>query len=68
MFYIGIDLGTSAVKLLMMDGEGAIQKMVERETVLLGLPKPIPRMSKSWEGHGRSENHYPTFGSYDQSS
>lgn len=31
MFYIGIDLGTSAVKLLLMDEEGAIQKVVSRE-------------------------------------
>ena len=30
MFYIGIDLGTSAVKLLLMDGEGAIRKIVSR--------------------------------------
>ena len=31
MYYIGIDLGTSAVKLLLMDGEGAVQKIVSRE-------------------------------------
>ncbi|MCI9588878.1 MAG: xylulokinase [Oscillospiraceae bacterium] len=31
MLYIGIDLGTSAVKLLLMDGEGAIQNIVSRE-------------------------------------
>ena len=31
MFYIGIDLGTSAVKLLLMDEEGTIQKVVSRE-------------------------------------
>lgn len=31
MFYIGVDLGTSAVKLLLMDGKGAIQKIVSRE-------------------------------------
>lgn len=31
MLYIGIDLGTSAVKLLMMDGEGKIRKIVSRE-------------------------------------
>ena len=30
MLYIGIDLGTSAVKLLLMDGEGAIKKIVSR--------------------------------------
>ena len=26
MLYIGVDLGTSAVKLLLMDGEGQIQE------------------------------------------
>lgn len=31
MYYIGIDLGTSAVKLLLMDGAGAIQNVVSRE-------------------------------------
>ena len=31
MYYIGIDLGTSAVKLLLMDKEGAVQKIVSRE-------------------------------------
>jgi len=31
MLYIGIDLGTSAVKLLLMDGEGAIKNIVSKE-------------------------------------
>lgn len=31
MHYIGVDLGTSAVKLLLMDGEGKIQKIVSKE-------------------------------------
>ena len=31
MLYIGIDLGTSAVKLLLMDGEGRIHKIVSKE-------------------------------------
>ena len=31
MFYIGIDLGTSAVKLLLMGGDGTIQNVVSRE-------------------------------------
>lgn len=31
MLYIGVDLGTSAVKLLLMDGEGHIRKTVSRE-------------------------------------
>ncbi|MCD8144370.1 MAG: xylulokinase [Oscillospiraceae bacterium] len=39
MLYIGIDLGTSAVKLLLMDGEGRIQKIVSREYPL-SFPHP----------------------------
>ena len=31
MLYIGVDLGTSAVKLLLMDGSGRIHKVVSRE-------------------------------------
>lgn len=31
MLYIGVDLGTSAVKLLLMDGAGKIQRIVSRE-------------------------------------
>lgn len=39
MLYIGIDLGTSAVKLLLMDEEGEIQKIVSREYPLY-FPHP----------------------------
>ena len=39
MLYIGIDLGTSAVKLLLMDGEGTIQNIVSREYPL-EFPQP----------------------------
>ena len=39
MLYIGIDLGTSAVKLLLMDGEGTIRKVVSREYPL-SFPHP----------------------------
>ena len=39
MLYIGIDLGTSAVKLLLMDEVGKIQKIVSREYPLY-YPKP----------------------------
>ena len=39
MLYIGIDLGTSAVKLLLMDGEGTIQNVVSREYPL-EFPRP----------------------------
>jgi len=39
MLYIGIDLGTSAVKLLLMDGKGNIQNIVSREYPL-EFPRP----------------------------
>ena len=39
MLYIGIDLGTSAVKLLMMDETGHIHKIVNREYPL-SFPHP----------------------------
>lgn len=39
MLYIGVDLGTSAVKLLLMDGQGNVQKIVSREYPLL-MPHP----------------------------
>ena len=39
MFYIGVDLGTSAVKLLLMDSQGKIQKTVSKEYSLF-FPHP----------------------------
>ena len=39
MLYIGIDLGTSAVKLLLMDGEGKIKNIVSKEYPLY-FPHP----------------------------
>ena len=39
MLYIGVDLGTSAVKLLLMDGEGNIQNIVSKEYDLY-FPNP----------------------------
>lgn len=39
MLYIGVDLGTSAVKLLLMDEKGAIQKIVSKEYPL-AFPHP----------------------------
>ena len=39
MLYIGVDLGTSAVKLLLMDGEGAVKHVVSREYPL-EFPRP----------------------------
>lgn len=39
MLYIGVDLGTSAVKLLLMDEKGKIQKIVSRDYPI-SFPKP----------------------------
>ena len=39
MLYIGIDLGTSAVKLLLMDETGKIYNIVSKEYTLY-FPKP----------------------------
>lgn len=39
MLYIGVDLGTSAVKLLLMDSEGKIEKIVSKEYPLY-FPHP----------------------------
>ena len=39
MWYIGVDLGTSAVKLLLMDAEGHIEKIVSR-SYQLSFPQP----------------------------
>ena len=39
MYYIGVDLGTSAVKLLLMDEKGKIRKIVSREYSLF-FPHP----------------------------
>ena len=37
MYYIGIDLGTSAVKLVLMEKSGAIANIVSREYSLFFL-------------------------------
>ena len=56
MLYVGIDLGTSAVKLLLMDGAGKIQKIVSKEYPLyfphLGWSEQNPEdwYEKSMEG------------------
>lgn len=39
MYYIGVDLGTSAVKLLLMDSDGSVVNIVSREYPLY-FPKP----------------------------
>ncbi len=50
MLYIGIDLGTSAVKLLLMEENGTIHKVVSREYPL-EFPKPgwSQQNPKDWE-------------------
>lgn len=56
MLYIGVDLGTSAVKLLLMDSEGKIQKIVSKEYPLYfphpgwSEQKPEDWFAKSMEG------------------
>ena len=56
MLYIGVDLGTSAIKLLMMDSEGKIQKIVSKEYPLYfphpgwSEQKPEDWFEKSMEG------------------
>ena len=39
MLYIGVDLGTSAVKMLLMSGDGKIEKIVSKEYPL-SFPHP----------------------------
>lgn len=56
MLYIGIDLGTSAVKLLLMSGNGEIRKIVSKEYPLYfphpgwSEQKPEDWLEKSMEG------------------
>ena len=48
--YIGIDLGTSAMKLLLMDGQGQIKNVVSREYPL-EFPQPgwSQQRAEDWE-------------------
>ena len=39
MYYIGVDLGTSAVKLLLMEADGTIKNIVSKEYPL-SFPNP----------------------------
>ncbi len=41
MLYIGVDLGTSAVKLLLMDAEGRIQKYNQPKGTLYPTENPF---------------------------
>lgn len=52
MFYIGIDLGTSAVKLLLMDNVGKIHKVISR-AYPLSFPRPgwSEQDPKDWLQH-----------------
>ena len=43
MYYIGIDLGTSAVKLLLMDETGRIANIVDREYPPSRIPAGVSR-------------------------
>ncbi len=53
MLYIGIDLGTSAVKLILMDGSGAIQKTVSKEYPLF-FPHPGWSEQKPEDWYGQT--------------
>ena len=49
MLYIGVDLGTSAVKLLLMDSQGEIRNIVSKEYPLY-FPNPGWSEQKPEEG------------------
>ena len=55
MLYIGIDLGTSAVKLLLMDGAGSIKNIVSKEYPL-EFPQPgwSQQSPEDWREIGRA--------------
>ena len=57
MYYIGVDLGTSAVKLLLMDGEGKIRNVVSREYPLY-FPSPAgpSRIRRTGSGNPLTES------------
>ncbi len=56
MLYIGVDLGTSAVKLLLMDETGKIKKIVSKEYPLFfphpgwSEQKPEDWLKNQWKG------------------
>lgn len=58
MLYIGVDLGTSAVKLLLMDGEGKIQNIVSKNIrfishIRAGVNRSLRiGMSRLWQASG----------------
>lgn len=52
--YIGIDLGTSAMKLLLMDSDGMIQNVVQKEYPLEFPQENIAALMKMAVDYGRS--------------
>ena len=56
MYYIGVDLGTSAVKLLLMDHKGVIKNIVSEEYPLFF---PHPGADHTRPGHRRPEKGHP---------
>ena len=54
MLYIGVDLGTSAVKLLVMDETGDIKKIVSKEYPLFfphpGWSEQKTGLKNQWKG------------------
>ena len=56
MLYIGIDLGTSAVKLLLMDQEGAVKNVVSKEYPWSSPPRLEPAGPRGLEKR-RSHRH-----------
>ena len=61
MLYIGIDLGTSAVKLLLMDQEGAVKNVVSKEYPLEfpHVPPGVPPPRLEPAGPGGLEKRRP---------
>ena len=56
MLYIGVDLGTSAVKLLLMDEKGGIKKIVSKEYEL-HFPHPGWSEQKPEDWYSQSMDH-----------
>ena len=48
MYYIGVDLGTSAVKLLLMDGEGKSARSSQRNILYTFSPGMVRAESTDW--------------------
>ena len=59
MYFIGVDLGTSAVKLLLMEGSGKICNIVSKEYPLF-FPHP------GWSEQKSGRLVYPEYGWYER--